>query len=45
LLLQASRPKEALAEFDLSLKTAPRRSMSLVGRAKALAASAAEPGH
>jgi tetratricopeptide (TPR) repeat protein len=44
LLLQAGRPKEALAEFDSSLKTAPRRALSLAGRAQALAASAAQPG-
>lgn len=45
LLMEAGRPKEALAEFDLSLNTAPRRSLSLAGRAQALAASAAQPGH
>jgi tetratricopeptide (TPR) repeat protein len=43
-LLQANRPKEALAEFDLSLKLAPNRAMSLRGRERALAALAA-PGN
>lgn len=37
LLLQAGRPKEALAEFDLTLKVAPNRALSLLGRARALA--------
>lgn len=44
LLLQAGRPKDAVAEFDLSLKTAPRRAVSMLGRAQALAAISAEPG-
>ena len=39
-LLQAGRPKEALAEFDLSLKLAPKRALSLLGRERALAAMA-----
>jgi hypothetical protein len=39
-LLQAGRPKEALAQFDLSLKTAPKRALSLQGRERALAAMA-----
>jgi len=39
-LLQAGRPKEALAQFDLSLKTAPNRALSLKGRERALAAMA-----
>jgi len=39
MLLAMRRPKEALAEFDLSLRSAPRRSLSLLGRARALAAS------
>ena len=38
LLLQAGRPKEAMAEFDRSLKTAPGRALSLKGRERALAA-------
>ena len=38
LLLKAGHPKEALAEFDLSLKVAPNRALSLLGRARALAA-------
>ena len=37
LLLQAGRPKEAVAEFDRSLKTAPGRALSLQGRERALA--------
>ena len=38
MLLAMHRPKEALAEFDLSLRSAPRRALSLLGRARALAA-------
>ena len=38
MLLAMQRPQEALAEFDLSLRSAPRRSLSLLGRARALAA-------
>jgi tetratricopeptide (TPR) repeat protein len=38
ILLQQHRPKEALAEFDLALKMAPRRALSMLGRARALAA-------
>lgn len=38
MLLASKRPKEALAEFDLALKQAPRRALSLLGRARALAA-------
>jgi tetratricopeptide (TPR) repeat protein len=45
LLLQAGRPKDALTEFDRSLKTAPRRALSMMGRTHALAASAAAPAH
>jgi tetratricopeptide (TPR) repeat protein len=37
MLLALHRPKEALAEFDSSLRSAPRRSLSLLGRARALA--------
>jgi tetratricopeptide (TPR) repeat protein len=40
LLLQAARPKEALAEFDLSLKLAPNRALSVQGRQRAAAAAA-----
>jgi tetratricopeptide (TPR) repeat protein len=40
LLLQAGRPKEAVAAFDLSLKSAPSRALSLQGRERALAAMA-----
>ena len=32
------RPKEALAEFDAALKLAPRRALSMIGRARALKA-------
>ncbi len=39
LLLKAGRPKQALAEFDKSLQVAPNRALSLLGRARALAAS------
>ncbi len=39
-LLQAGDAKEALAEFDLSLKLAPKRALSLQGREHALAAMA-----
>jgi predicted Zn-dependent protease len=38
MLLSAKRPAEALAEFDLALKSAPRRAQSLLGRARAFAA-------
>jgi tetratricopeptide (TPR) repeat protein len=41
LLLADGQAKAALAEFDLSLKTAPKRSTSLLGRARALKASGA----
>jgi len=40
LLLQAGRPKEAVREFDLSLRIAPGRALSLQGRDRALAAMA-----
>ena len=40
LLLQAGRPKEAMAQFDLALKIAPGRALSLQGRERALAAMA-----
>ena len=36
LLLQAGRPKEALAEFDLALKAAPLRALSMQGKKTAL---------
>jgi predicted Zn-dependent protease len=39
ILLAAGRPTEALGEFDLALKWAPLRAASLLGRARALAAS------
>lgn len=35
-LLEVNRPKEALVQFDLSLKTAPKRILSLKGKEKAL---------
>jgi tetratricopeptide (TPR) repeat protein len=35
-LLQVNRPKEALVQYDLSLKAAPKRVLSLQGREKAL---------
>jgi predicted Zn-dependent protease len=38
MLLEASRPAEALVEFDLALKSAPRRALSMLGRARALLA-------
>jgi len=38
ILLQLHRPKDALAEFDLALKMAPRRALSMLGRARAFAA-------
>jgi tetratricopeptide (TPR) repeat protein len=41
LLLQAGRPKDAVAQFDLSLKSAPGRALSLQGRERAMAAMAA----
>ncbi len=41
LLLEDEQAKAALAEFDLALKGAPRRSTSLLGRARALKASGA----
>ncbi len=40
LLLQAARPKEAVAAFDLALRTAPGRALSLQGRERARAAMA-----
>jgi tetratricopeptide (TPR) repeat protein len=40
LLLAHQRPAEALADFDLALKSAPRRALSVQGRARALAALA-----
>ena len=40
LLLQAGRPKEAMTQFDLALKIAPGRALSLQGRERALAALA-----
>jgi len=43
MLLQAGRAKEALAEFDLALKTAPGRALSLQGRRTALAMMAPTP--
>ena len=39
MLLAAKRPAEALAEFDLALKSAPLRALSMLGRARALAAA------
>jgi tetratricopeptide (TPR) repeat protein len=39
ILLAAGRPTEAISEFDLALKWAPQRAASLLGRARALAAS------
>lgn len=39
ILLAAGRPKEAVGEFDIALEWAPRRAASLLGRARALAAS------
>jgi len=39
LLLEDKQPQAALAQFDLSLKTAPMRAESLLGRARALKAS------
>jgi len=42
LLLADLQPKAALAEFDLALKTAPKRTTSLLGRARALKASGAK---
>jgi len=39
LLLADKQPQAALAQFDLSLKTAPMRAESLLGRARALKAS------
>ena len=41
LLLQAGKPKEALAEFERALKTAPQRRLSLQGRQRAMAAAGA----
>ena len=37
-LMAAGRPAEALQQFDLALKWAPQRALSLQGRARALAA-------
>jgi len=42
LLLADRQPKAAVAEFDLALKTAPKRTASLLGRARALKASGAK---
>jgi tetratricopeptide (TPR) repeat protein len=39
LLLEAKQPQAALAQFDMALKTAPQRTQSLLGRARALKAS------
>ena len=39
LLLQAGRPKDAVAQFDLSLKSAPGRALSLQGRERAMVAT------
>ena len=39
MLLAAARPAEALVEFDLALKSAPLRAQSMLGRARALAAT------
>ena len=39
LLLADKQPQAALAQFDLALKTAPKRTTSLLGRARALKAS------
>lgn len=36
ILLAARRPQQALQEFDLALKWAPRRALSMLGRARAL---------
>lgn len=41
LLLQAGKPKEALAEFERALQTAPQRRLSLQGRERARAAAGA----
>ena len=40
MLLAAGRPAEALAEFDLALKSAPLRAQSVQGRGRAVAAMA-----
>jgi tetratricopeptide (TPR) repeat protein len=42
MLLRAKRPALALAQFDLALKSAPRRALSMLGRARALAAMGAD---
>lgn len=39
LLLRANKPREAVAEFDLALKTTPNRAQTLLGRARALKAA------
>ena len=44
ILLAAKRPAEAVAEFDLALKTAPLRALSMLGRARALAAAGDSAG-
>ena len=41
LLLEGKQPQAALVQFDLALKGAPKRSQSLLGRARALKASGA----
>ena len=41
MLLAAGRPADALKEFDLALKWAPKRARSMLGRSDALAASVA----
>lgn len=42
LLLAAGRPQEALAAFDQALQTAPKRALSLAGRARAAANSGSD---
>lgn len=44
MLLAAKRPAEAVAEFDLALKSAPLRALSMLGRARALAAAGDSAG-
>lgn len=41
MLLAAARPADALKEFDVALKWAPKRARSMLGRRASLAASAA----
>lgn len=43
ILLAARRPQQALQEFDLALKWAPRRALSMLGRARALMVSGDKP--